>query len=362
MQQSLNQISFSLGVKFIIGISFCLLSFFPFTSEAARIYLEPVSKEVNLNDTFLVNIRIDNEGECINAVDVKIAYDNKAIGAVDFSRGESVLTLWVEAPTIDHSAGIISFSGGIPGGYCGRIVGDPGLSNILGKIAFSTSGHRIEGSPGDVAQVEILPSSKVLLNDGLGTPADLTLDGASFTIGTPGKFIKDEWMDEVKKDTIPPELFEINIHQNPSIENNKYFITFTTNDKQSGVDHFEVFEGSWEKPGFEVGTNKPAQWRRVEKNEQYYVLRDQTLNSKVLVKAIDKAGNERLAELNSKDIFQFTGLGSEESFFLSITAVLVVGLLFGIIFHLRKNRRRKTFEEKEKLVNKSDSDEENSFD
>ncbi|MCK5591824.1 MAG: hypothetical protein KAI72_07700, partial [Candidatus Pacebacteria bacterium] len=118
MQQSLIQISVTSGIKFVIALSFFLISFFPFTSEAARIYLDPVSKEVNLNDTFLVNIRIDNEGECVNAVDIKIAYDNKAIGAVDFSRGESLLTLWVETPTIDHSAGIISFSGGIPGGYC----------------------------------------------------------------------------------------------------------------------------------------------------------------------------------------------------------------------------------------------------
>ena len=357
MQQSLIQILITSGIKFIISFAFFFLAFFlPFTSEAARIYLDPADKEVNLNDTFLVNIRIDNEGECINAVDIKIAYDNKAIGAVDFSRGESLLTLWVETPTIDHSAGIISFSGGIPGGYCGRVVGDPGLSNTLGKIAFSTSGHRIEGAPGDIARVEILPGSKVLLNDGLGTPADLTLDGAIFTIGTPGKFIKDEWIDEVKKDAIPPESFEINIHQYPSIG---YFIIFPTNDKQSGVDHFEVFEGSIEKPGFEVGTNKPAQWRRVEKNEHCYVLRDQTLNSKVLVKAIDKAGNERLAELNPKDVSHLTDLGSTEGLFLFMTAILIVGILLGIIFHLRKNRRRKRFETREELNNK---DEEEYFD
>lgn len=360
MQQSLIRISFTSSIKFIMGLSFFLVSFFPFTSEAARVYLDPVNKEVNLNDTFLVNIRIDNEDECVNAVDIKIAYDNKAIGAVDFSRGESLITLWVEPPVIDHSAGIISFSGGIPGGYCGRVVGDPGLSNILGKIAFSTSGHRIEGAPGDIARVKILSDSKVLLNDGLGTPADLTLEGAVFTIGTAGKFIKNEWIDEVKKDIIPPESFEVNIHQNPSVEKGKYFITFTANDKQSGIDHLEVFEGSKENPGFEVGTNKPAQWRKVEKNEQYYVLRDQTLSSKVLVKAIDKAGNERLVELNPKDVSQFTSLESPEGFFLLIIVVLIVGILSGVIFYLRKNRRRKIFEEREELTDKNN--EEESFD
>ena len=132
-----------------------------------------------------------------------------------------------------------------------------------------------------MANLRFSEESQVLLNDSLGTPAKLTIKGAVFTIlpGIP-EIPKKEWQEELEKDTIPPEPFEIEIHRTPEIFEGKYFITFFTSDKQTGLDYFEVKEGK----------------RNWEKAESPYLLEDQDLKSIIKVKAVDKAGNERLAE------------------------------------------------------------------
>ena len=85
-------------------------------------------------------------------------------------------------------------------------------------------------------------------------------------------------------DTLPPEPFEITIGQNPSIFAGQYFLTFAAVDKTSGIDHFEILETRKSK----------GKWER---GESPYLLKDQSLTSIIKVKAVDKAGNERIAEI-----------------------------------------------------------------
>ena len=93
--------------------------------------------------------------------------------------------------------------------------------------------------------------------------------------------VKDEWRDLLVKDKTPPESFEITVNQDPSIFDNQYFISFFTADKESGIDRYEIQEGT--EP-YIVG-NSP------------YLLKNQKLGKIVRVKAVDKSGNERSAEL-----------------------------------------------------------------
>jgi len=252
---------------------------------AAVLYLEPSSGEYYQDDTFLVEIRIDTEGECINTVKADLSFSKEILEAKDFSQGDSILTLWLEKPKIDQKSGLISFTGGIPGGYCGELPGEPGKPNLLGRIIFQPK-EVSGGQPS--AKVEFLESSQVLLNDGFGTPAKLTRKGAVFTILPEKREVpKEEWQEELAKDTIPPEPFEIEIQQTPEIFEGKYFITFSTTDKQTGIDYYEVSEVP------PIWTLKTA---KVEKAESPYLLKDQSLSSIIKVRAVDKAGNERIAE------------------------------------------------------------------
>jgi len=253
---------------------------FPAITFAAILYLEPSSGEYQPGDTFIVEMKIDTEGECINTIEANLSFSQDILKAVDFSQGQSIIILWVKSPEINQESGLISFAGGIPGGYCGRIPGEPGVTNLLGKIIFRIPGmivgELMEGS----AEVKILDTSEVLLNDGLGTRAKLATQEAAFEILSKLEPSKDEWFQELKEDTIPPEPFEIEIHQESAIFEGKYFITFSTTDKQTGLDYYEVKEG--ERDWKEMGSP--------------YLLEDQGLKSIIKVKAVDKAGNERIAE------------------------------------------------------------------
>ncbi len=127
--------------------------------------------------------------------------------------------------------------------------------------------------------MNFLDSSQVLLNDGLGTPADPEKKGALLTIlSEEPEFPKDEWLQELKEDVIPPESFEIEIGQDPSLFEGKYFLIFSTTDKQTGIDYYEVKEGGKE-------------WTRA---ESPYLLKDQKLKTIIKLSAVEKAGNERI--------------------------------------------------------------------
>jgi len=288
-------------IKFrvILLVISAFLLLMPFRADGATLYLEPSEGEFQKGDTFIVEVKIDTEKECINTVEVELKFSPEVLKAIDFSQGSSILTLWPKVPEINQASGLVSFAGGIPGGYCGEIPGDPGPSHLLGRIV-------LQATQQGEAKLEFLDSSKVLLNDGLGTPAKLKTQGAVFTIlSEPFDYTqgKDEWQEELKKDTIPPELFEIEIHQDVLIFEGKYFITFSTTDKQTGLSHFEVKEGD-------------RDWQVA---ESPYLLEDQSLKSIIKVKAVDKAGNERIAE--------YIPEVSKKAFFWWIVVVILVGAI-----------------------------------
>ncbi len=266
-----------------VSRSFAIISLFlviPLYTQAAILYLEPSQGQYHPGDTFMIEVRINTEGECVNAMEVYINFPPDILEAVDFSQGNSILTLWVKPPTIEPAAGIISFSGGIPGGYCGKILGSPGQGNLLGKAIIKIKNI---GQKSKIAEIKFSDSSQILLNDGFGTPTKLTTKGAVFNILAEKPAVpQNQWQQEIKNDTIAPEDFKIELGQDPSVFDGKYFITFSTVDKQTGLDHYEVAEGSlpWEK------ASSP------------YLLKNQGLTSIIKVKAVDKAGNEKITSFS----------------------------------------------------------------
>ncbi len=251
----------------------CALLCTPLFSAAATLYIEPSESTFGVGDTFVANVRLDSEGECVNAARVVLTYSRESIKAVDFSRGSSILTLWVEEPKIDTALGTVVFSGGIPGGYCGRIPGDAAVTNILGKVVFT-----VRDASAQKAIISIDDASEVLLNDGEGTQAELALSPATITLSDTRMTDSNPWLDAVGEDDVSPDEFTIIVESTRGVFGGRYFIVFATVDKQSGLDHYEIYErGAWKT------ISSP------------YELKDQTLRS-LQVKAVDKAGNERMGE------------------------------------------------------------------
>lgn len=275
---------------FIYSITiFCFLFLVFGSCKATKLYLEPSQGELTQGDTFLVEIAIDTEGECINTIGVNLDFSPDILKAVDFSQGNSIIVLWIESPIINQESGSISFSGMIPGGYCGMVPGNPGLSNLIGRIIFQVK-EGIELEPVEKnTKVNFSEATKVLLNDGSGTLASLNTLGGDFKISSGRtETTKDEWEKEIENDATPPESFKIEIQKDPTIFEGKYFITFFTTDKQTGVDHYEILEESG------ILIKRVGKWVRA---ESPYLLKDQNLKSNIFVKVIDKAGNERVETL-----------------------------------------------------------------
>ena len=310
-------------------------------SHAATLYFDPGSADIFRGDSVTVGLRLDtDEGECVNTVDATIHYD-AALNAVDISRGDSILNLWVESPKIDEINHTIRFAGGLPGGYCGRIAGDPSLTNMVLEIVFQSPGFTIgSGSDNKSPRIWLDESSQVLLHDGSGTPAPLKLQEARINLAdTPGTQIQDTWKDDVRSDNEIPSDFTITLTKDDFAFNNEYFIVFNSNDKQSGIDHYEVMEEPFaEFSAFKWG-GADAPWIET---ESPYVLKDQTLNSTIRVKAIDKAGNIRVVTLVPD-----TALRSMSRDML-ITTIIVTGtiiLISALVFYALWRRKQRLLNE-----------------
>jgi hypothetical protein len=322
---------------FFFARSFFFFSFFclpSFAFASVEVFLDPSFREVNIGDTFIVNIRIKTDSECVNAIRAEIRFNPKELKVIDWSSGQSLISLWTESPRIDHEKGIITFSGGIPGGYCGRVVGDPGLTNIFGKIIFSTPSSLQKESTPFFTNINF-ENVEVLLNDGMGGNADAKWRGTQISVVNKREGVINEWLTEVKSDTIAPELFSINIYRDPKIREGKYFIIWFTTDKQSGIDHYEVMETNPWKFGFFPNTDREMTWVPA---ESPYILKDQNLRSKILVKVVDKTGNERIVEYNPRTSV-IPGVDDSWTGFTGLVCILILGLgIYRRKFILKKIR------------------------
>lgn len=274
--------------KFLTAFLVTFFALMPSALFAATLSLDPAHGSFGPGDMFVVTVRIDTDkDECINASDIAVLFPPDLVKVTAVSKGESLMTLWTDGPLIENEKGKVSWSGGIPGGYCGRVLGDPGKTNILGKVVFSVLG--IKEKAGEVPMgFSFASSTKVLQNDGFGTMATLSTKDATLTRVLRASGVKNEWLDIVHADTVPPDSFDVSVHHDPNTLGGKYFIIFSTVDKQSGVDHFEVMEDDPSRIGFVRGSNEHA---RLETAASPYVLFDQSLKSRVTVRAIDNAGN-----------------------------------------------------------------------
>ena len=314
-------------------------------AQAATIYIDPGVATLGRGDAVTAAVRIMPDaalGECINVIDAVVTYSEN-IQPVDISIGKSIFNVWVEPPVINKENRTITFAGGIPNGYCGRVEGDPRLTNIIAEIIFRSPGMQVGGGSDDTeAHVDFAPETQVLLNDGAGTRAPLTALGGTFTLektaGDDG--VVDAWREAVRQDTNPPEQFSITLTRDEIAFAGKHFIVFSTTDKQTGISHYEVNE----EPVLEFSQFK---WGGVGvpwvKAESPYVLEDQSLNSIIRVKAIDKAGNEYIATyipdeslqtISKNEIITYSVLGA-----LGFILLLIIGMLW---FFIRRRQKAKT--------------------
>src|SRR3989339_1079900 len=286
-----------------------ILLFLPVYAQASVLYLDPAEGEYGPGDSFTADVRLEIGNDCVNTVEAFVNFPNDYLSVADFITGESILSLWVEKPDKAglkeiNRTGTLHFAGGIPGGYCGKIPGDPGESDILGRIVFQVPGMIISDFDRNSLNVYFSAASRVLLHDGLGTADVLTTRGAQYKFSGASTDPDESWREDIKSDTISPLPFVIELRSDPGIFDGRYYIIFSTTDKETGMDHFEILEitpeelsGITDKPNLYerlfAEPKTPSVWKRA---KTPYLLEDQSLLSVIRVKAVDKAGNERIEE------------------------------------------------------------------
>lgn len=329
------------------------------SAKAARLYLDPAEGNYGPGDSVEVNIRIDVDKACVNTVEAELAFPKNTLEFKDFITGDSILSIWVERPaTADapkiNESGNVYFAGGIPGGYCGKIPGDPGDSNIIGRLAFVVLPVTAD-SASDKAELAFTDRSRVLINDGLGTEDELLKQAASFKIENVAVNRSYDWKSRISSDTIPPEPFVLELRHDKNMFDGAYYLTFSTVDKQTGVDHYAALElKADEQEGVKPKGYFWDKWLNRERvaplwqgAKTPYVLHDQSLTSIIKVKAVDKAGNERVVQFTPetyKDIKPDNSLK-----IVTIVVSLIIFLLMALLAAYLIIRRRK---KKNNLLNR----------
>ncbi len=331
--------------RFLILPALVLFSALPVS--AATLYLEPARGSLGPGSKIAVDVLLDVE-ECANAIEADIGFPKDDLLLRDFIIGDSILSLWIERPdeagiAAANENGVLHFSGGVPGGYCGRIPGDTGRSNTVARLIFEVPSFSVGEESASSLDISFLSTSKVLLNDGFGTADNLVTKSANYLYQTTPVETDKSWQEEMDADTIAPEPFVIELRRKADIFDNQYYIIFNTVDKQSGIDHYEVLEI---RPEEEMGVIKGLPWWKKLFGQKYetpswkigempYLLSDQALLSTIRVKAIDKAGNERFVEFIPEES---RAVDKETSNRLVIGLIVLVLLLlvFSFAYLIRK--------------------------
>lgn len=282
---------------------------------AAEISFDVKTNTVALGQQFQVGTILNTSGEEINAVEGKIIFPSDLLGLKEIRDANSIINFWVEKPreTRDNKQGGVAFSGIIPGGYHGQ-------NGLLFTLIFVS---KQEGQ----GTVE-LQEAKTLLNDGNGTEASLATSPYQFIIS---KTVSAPAVSPVAVDKEPPESFVPEIGQNPVIANGKWFLVFATQDKGSGIDHYEVKETRHKKVfSIQYLVFRERGWKVA---ESPYILQDQELRSYIFVKAVDKAGNVRIEKISPQN-----PLSWYENYENWITILIVFSILY-LVYRVWKRRR-----------------------
>lgn len=367
----------------------------------AKIFLSPSTGSFLVGSTFDVSIVVDTDEAYINTVKVDLDFPADNLQIVSPSSGQSFVSLWLEQPTYSNIEGTISFAGGKPEGIktssgivstiifrvikAGEVVikilpsssvlahdgkGTQVLSTVIsgryvlkprppeGPEVFSAthpdetswcnnnnpiiSWETEEGVTFFSFVLDVYPQTvpdNTFDNEGTTKAYEDLPDGLRYfhikaqkngVWGAPSHFL-------LRIDTTPPARFTPKVDFLLATIIGRAFVSFSTTDALSGLDHYEIAVIDKTKPPLESPVFIEAQ-------SPYQLPRDISENLRVIVRASDKAGNVRdeFVDVDLDDSI-FTTLKDNIATILGI-AIIAAFLIF-LITPLRLRREIIIFSE-----------------
>ena len=239
-------------VLVVVSYTYCVTE-----SLAATVKVESDFRNFHIGDIFSIEVIVDTEGEILNAVELEVMFPDEFLAYEDYDDGASVLNVWIDRPTV-HDQKQIHLAGITPGGFIGN-------KETLITLNFKV----IQTGQGNVA----ITNANFLLHDGLGTQAVVKTQNLHLA-ATAGQsaIIVNKVDDEMPESFNPEIIFDDDVYDGQAV------LIFSTKDKGSGLDYFEVKEGMF-------GSYAPA--------VSPYRIKHQALTRNIYIKAVDKNGNER---------------------------------------------------------------------
>ncbi|MFA5853947.1 MAG: hypothetical protein WC866_02555 [Patescibacteria group bacterium] len=266
---------------------------------AASIFAETETAPFHVGSSYVVDVFLDTENEDVNAVEGTLVFPAESFDVEAIRDGNSTVTFWIQRP--QAGTGKIAFSGIIPGGHVGEK-----------SFLFSVVVRPLRAG---VAFFQV-QEEQILLHDGKGTQASanarpLILEVAEQVVGEGDVTYE-------KADLDAPETFVPVVSRDPNMFEGKYFLVFATQDKASGIDHYEVREGG----GAYVTAESP------------YLLQNQNVNEDISVKAVDKKGHARVAT-----VFAAKKQSSYQKY-ATLAMMVLIGFLLGRTLSRVLSRRK----------------------
>lgn len=244
----------------------------PSKARAAELFIDPQNPAVPVESEVEFTVRLDPQGQVINAIEGEITLPRGFI-AKKINDAGTFITLWTERPAQEGK--VIKFSGIIPGGYRGDLSSE--WKGYRPGTVFSVVAAVRENG---IFEMNFASTSRALLNDGKGTPAPLSLTGSHITVRETGSTPQNA---PVIYDVRPPILSSVQVAEDSSVFSGKKYLIWSARDNESGIQGFEVAEIKSRYFWPDI-----ISWKKA---EMPYRLKDQNLTSLILVKAIDNAGN-----------------------------------------------------------------------
>lgn len=356
----------------------------------AELSLSPRSGSFVEGSTFEVPIFVNTKGASVNGIQIKVSFDKDKLSIVKPSSGPSIIGVWIEPPAYDNIRGSASYVGVVPNGIttgAGLVGTITFKANDIGRAVVSfRSDSKILLNDGlgteavlDLGRAEytILPKAPEGVrvfsethpfqgdwynnnSPVLSWERDYGVSGFSFVLdnkpstipnntissvettkafdgladglwyfhikaykngawGTTGQFL-------MRIDTAPPASFkpEVNYLVAASVLVERTLVSFFTTDNLSGIGHYEV--------GI-IDKNQPATESPVfvESESPFQVPLTVGSNLRVIVRAIDKAGNIREASVDVRIPFVISKFIKD--YLVYILIFIILAGLAGLILH-----------------------------
>jgi len=375
------------------------------SSPRVEIFLSPRSGSFVEGSIFEVPVLVNTNSASIDEIKIKINFDKDKLAIVQPSSGKSIIDSWTESPMYNNTEGVINYVGTIPDG----IVTSSGLIGTITFKALS-SGQAVVSinSSSSILLKDELKTNAMLglgraeyniikkLHEGVGVFSETNpsegkwynnnnpiiswqqddnvfgfsyvLDNKPFTIPDNTidteettkpyeNFSDDLWYFHIKAiknnswgntshflfkiDTIPPAEFTpvVNNFSASAILAGRAFVSFFTTDNLSGVDYYEVGV---------INTNQPITDAPVfiETGSPFQVPVLRNTTQKIIVRAIDKAGNVRegYVEVNPPST-TWQLFNDNLIIILALTIIFVFIVVYSLIRRHRNNysKQKDTF-------------------